>query len=139
MPKCLAPRQAELVVEKINHTDHSITLQLPNPERYPECENISLASVEYTVYYGQIRENQDADCSMDMNFCIKLVCHHFCNCTDMCLISQLYFLLLRLSYLRTSTVFYNRNGKMNFFDTGIQELIPQYALSFNSSSDYVKK
>ncbi|PNF32885.1 hypothetical protein B7P43_G01836 [Cryptotermes secundus] len=72
VPKCLAPRQAELVVEKINHTDHSITLQLPNPERYPECENISLASVEYTVYYGQIRENQDADCSMDMNFCIKL-------------------------------------------------------------------
>ena len=73
VPKCLSPRQAKLVVNNISHTDHSITLQLPNHEQYPECKNTSLASVEYTVYYRQIKDDRNMDCSTDTNSCSKLV------------------------------------------------------------------
>ena len=73
VPKCLSPRQTKLVVSNISHTDHSITLQLPNHEQYPECKNMSLASVEYTVYYRQIKDDRNMDCSTDMNSCSKLV------------------------------------------------------------------
>ncbi|XP_069689840.1 proto-oncogene tyrosine-protein kinase ROS isoform X2 [Periplaneta americana] len=76
VPKCLSPRQAPLVVNYVSHTDRSITLELPNPERYPECENISLASVEYTVTYGQIKENENLDCITDKESCSMMVTYN---------------------------------------------------------------
>jgi len=102
VPKCLSPHQAELFVSNISHTDHSITLQLPDPERYPECENISLASVEYTVYYGQIKENGNVGCSTDMNFCSKLVSqyHNYHN------ISTSYFNPLRKQAMQKKIYIY---------------------------------
>ncbi|XP_021913370.1 proto-oncogene tyrosine-protein kinase ROS isoform X3 [Zootermopsis nevadensis] len=76
VPKCLSPVQARLVVNNISHTDHSITLQLPEPERHPQCENMSLASVEYTVYYGQIKGDRNTDCSADINSCSKRITYN---------------------------------------------------------------
>ena len=106
VPKCLSPRQAKLVVNNISHTDHSITLQLPNPEQFPECENMSLASVEYTVYYGQIKHNRNMDCSTDMNSCSKMVC---CNVTITKHIAQ----SSAMCFIRINSLLCTRNGHIN--------------------------
>lgn len=61
------------MAELINTTSQSITLQLPTPERDDDCNNVSLATVHFTVYYGTIDGNGISECAIRRNSCLKLV------------------------------------------------------------------
>ncbi|KAJ9583818.1 hypothetical protein L9F63_021821, partial [Diploptera punctata] len=74
-PKCLSPRQVPLAVSYVSHTDSSITLRLPNPERYLECTNMTLASIEYTVLYD-LSDKGNVDCVNNMEQCSKLITYN---------------------------------------------------------------
>ncbi|XP_071445601.1 proto-oncogene tyrosine-protein kinase ROS [Hetaerina americana] len=59
-PHCLSPwRKRDEVgkkpkMELLERTSHSLSLQLPIPEKPPGCGLVSLASVQYTIHYGKI-------------------------------------------------------------------------------------
>lgn len=62
--------------EVLEVTARSIALELPRPERPPECQNISNASPQYSVYYGVISEEGYSKCGEDLHHCSKIVTYH---------------------------------------------------------------
>lgn len=61
--------------EVLKVTSRSIVLQLPHAERPTECENVSRASSQYSVYYGIIT-NDYPECGEDLHNCLKVVTYH---------------------------------------------------------------
>lgn len=71
--RCLIPKQTPGVAQMINRTSASITLELPIPERDTDCNNVSLATVRFTVYYGSVNSDGTSECTVELSFCQKLV------------------------------------------------------------------
>ncbi|XP_046670760.1 proto-oncogene tyrosine-protein kinase ROS-like isoform X1 [Homalodisca vitripennis] len=67
---CLTPKLTPEPVQMVNRTDHSITLQLPEPERDRDCGNVSVATVQFTVYYGLA--STSPSCLEDLTYCSKV-------------------------------------------------------------------
>lgn len=74
--KCLIPRQSTTTAMLLDNTARSITLQLPRPERDRECRNVSLASVQYTIYFGLITESGTSECIDRISTCRAIITYH---------------------------------------------------------------
>lgn len=70
---CLTVSQETPIPALVDNSATSITLQLPKPERKRGCENVSVPSVQYVVYFGLIGENGMSDCNDDINKCKSIV------------------------------------------------------------------
>ncbi|XP_075227577.1 receptor protein-tyrosine kinase sevenless [Lycorma delicatula] len=68
--RCLTPKPPGMA-ELVDHKSDSITIGLPLPERDPDCSNVSLATVQFSVYYGtaSITLNDTASCLTDLTLC----------------------------------------------------------------------
>ena len=71
--KCLRPRlKPGEHVRVIKFSFDSMTLQLPPIMRESACRNVSVATVEYTIYYGVVH-NGSANCTMNLKSCSQVV------------------------------------------------------------------
>lgn len=70
---CLWPRSKPDAPQLMKHSSDSITLELPSIRKDPKCKNISMASVEYTLYYGVINDQGVSNCTGNMKSCSQAV------------------------------------------------------------------
>nr|CAD7570351.1 unnamed protein product [Timema californicum] len=68
--KCLWPRDPEAAPTLHARSAQSITLSLPQPRRERECGDVSMATIEYTVYYGPAG---GWDCGSSLHECVSVV------------------------------------------------------------------
>lgn len=71
--RCLTARQSTTTAQRLDNTARSITLHLPKPERHSECDNISMASVQYTIYFGLITESGTSECIDSITSCKAII------------------------------------------------------------------
>ncbi|KAK7868921.1 hypothetical protein R5R35_014230 [Gryllus longicercus] len=71
VPHCLLPHQSPENLSLLHHSAHSVTLQLPAPQRPEECVNMSLASAQYIIYHSP--QDEQIDCSSDPHLCTKTI------------------------------------------------------------------
>nr|CAD7258653.1 unnamed protein product [Timema shepardi] len=67
--KCLWPRDPEAAPTLHARSAQSITLSLPQPRRERECGDVSMATIEYTVYYGPAG---GWDCGSSLHECVSV-------------------------------------------------------------------
>nr|CAD7427325.1 unnamed protein product [Timema monikensis] len=68
--KCLWPQDPEAAPTLHARSAQSITLSLPQPRRERECGDVSMATIEYTVYYGPAG---GWDCGSSLHECVSMV------------------------------------------------------------------
>nr|CAD7413857.1 unnamed protein product [Timema poppensis] len=68
--KCLWPQDPEAAPTLHARSAQSITLSLPQPRRERECGDVSMATIEYTVYYGPAG---GWDCGSSLHECVSVV------------------------------------------------------------------
>lgn len=72
IPKCLIPNLERRTVALHSKTSDSITLVLPKLKPEDDCDNISVASVKFTVYYKKYSEEEnlkcDGNCNQEVSF-----------------------------------------------------------------------
>ncbi|RZF47348.1 hypothetical protein LSTR_LSTR014970 [Laodelphax striatellus] len=67
--RCLTPKEPG-AAKMVNSTSDSITLELPTPRRDKDCGNVSLATVQFTVFYGVTTSADDTPtCLEDIKMC----------------------------------------------------------------------
>lgn len=71
---CLAPPKNVDPPTLISASSNGLVIKLTVPERPPECEKISLASVKYTLFYGIITPDNVWQCAESLHGCKTLVC-----------------------------------------------------------------
>lgn len=57
----------------VKHSSDAITLGLPLVQKETRCNNISMATVEYTVYYGIINDDGTSNCTSTVKSCSQVV------------------------------------------------------------------
>ncbi|XP_025828950.1 proto-oncogene tyrosine-protein kinase ROS isoform X3 [Agrilus planipennis] len=64
--KCLVPEyKKDTTISLVHATSHSLTLAMPEVTLNKDCENVSQATVEYTIHYKQYHENDLNECFGD--------------------------------------------------------------------------
>lgn len=71
--KCLVPSVFPYRVEFINSTHDSLTLSMPVPQRPQECNQLTMATPRYHIYYGPVVSNKTDDCLHNFAFCLNKV------------------------------------------------------------------
>lgn len=66
-PKCLIPQLTIPTVNMHSRTSDSITVILPEIKSDDDCDNISMASVKFTVYYKKYDEEDGDNCDENCN------------------------------------------------------------------------
>lgn len=72
---CLWPRLKPNVAQLVKHSSDAITLELPSVKKDPLCKNVSMATVEYTLYYGVINNDGVSNCTNNVKSCSQAVGH----------------------------------------------------------------
>lgn len=70
---CLRAQITTSIPTLLENTATSITLQLPKPDRHSECNNLSLPSVQYVLYFDLVSENGISECIEDVSKCKFIV------------------------------------------------------------------
>lgn len=74
---CLAPKVLPYNVGFVNSTHDSLTLSMPVPRRPQECNELTMPTPRYHIYYGPVVSNETEGCLNNVAFCLNKVCIHY--------------------------------------------------------------